>query len=80
MNQLKEMLEAYRNGERGLPTYAELAALLDLQSAVVQALHDLEVSANTVRYCYEKRPENFASALLTLSADAESAREAVRSA
>lgn len=27
MNQLKEMLEAYRNGERGLPTYGELAAL-----------------------------------------------------
>lgn len=27
MNQLKEMLEAYRNGERGLPTYDELAAL-----------------------------------------------------
>lgn len=29
MNQLKEMLEAYRNGERGLPTYDELAAVLD---------------------------------------------------
>lgn len=27
MNQLKEMLEAYRNKERGLPTYDELAAL-----------------------------------------------------
>lgn len=27
MNQLKEMLEAYRNGERGLPTYDELAAV-----------------------------------------------------
>lgn len=27
MNQLKEMLEAYRNGERGLPTYDELAAI-----------------------------------------------------
>lgn len=29
MNQLKEMLEAYRNGERGLPTYDEMAALAD---------------------------------------------------
>lgn len=27
MEQLKHMLEAYRNGERGLPTYAELAAI-----------------------------------------------------
>jgi hypothetical protein len=27
MNQLKEMLEAYRNGERAMPTYAELAAI-----------------------------------------------------
>lgn len=29
MNQLKEMLEAYRNGERGLPTYDELAAIAE---------------------------------------------------
>lgn len=31
MNQLKEMLEAYRNGERGLPTYDELAAIADTE-------------------------------------------------
>lgn len=29
MNQLKEMLEAYRNGERGLPTYSELQSFVD---------------------------------------------------
>lgn len=27
MKQLKEMLEVYRNGERGLPSYDELAAI-----------------------------------------------------
>lgn len=27
MEQLKQMLEAYRNGERPMPTYAELAAI-----------------------------------------------------
>jgi hypothetical protein len=27
MDELKKMLEQYRNGERELPTYAELAAL-----------------------------------------------------
>ena len=30
MNQLKEMLEAYRNGERGLPTYDELQILVEV--------------------------------------------------
>lgn len=28
MDNLKEMLEAYRHGERGVPTYAELMALV----------------------------------------------------
>lgn len=28
MEQLKQMLEAYRKGERPMPTYAELAALI----------------------------------------------------
>lgn len=28
MDKLKEMLEAYRNDERGMPTYAELIALV----------------------------------------------------
>ena len=77
MNQLKEMLEAYRNGERGLPTYDELAAVVDFQCDVVQALNNLRVSANSVRYCYDIRPENFAGALMQLSDDAEAARELV---
>lgn len=29
MEQLKQMLEAYRNGERPMPTYAELAAIAE---------------------------------------------------
>lgn len=31
MNQLKEMLEAYRNGERGLPTYDEMQSVVETQ-------------------------------------------------
>ena len=38
------------------------------------ALTNLEVSANTVSYCYDKRPENFARALRALAEDAEHAR------
>lgn len=33
MEQLKQMLEAYRNGERPMPTYAELVALAYAGSA-----------------------------------------------
>lgn len=37
-------------------------------------LHNLEVAANTVVYCYTKRPENFASALKELEEAAAAAR------
>jgi ABC-type transporter Mla subunit MlaD len=46
-----------------------------LEQQLAEALDRLEVSANTVSGCYTKRPENFASALQELEADAESARE-----
>lgn len=39
------------------------------------ALRRLEVSANSVAYCYRHRPENFAGALLALEDDAAFARE-----
>lgn len=42
MNQLKEMLEAYRNGERGLPTYAELADIEARHAATVDSLKAIE--------------------------------------
>lgn len=38
------------------------------------AAHNLEVAANTAAYCYEKRPENFASALAKLQETAEAVR------
>lgn len=31
-DELKRMLDEYRAGNRGLPTYAELAALLELEA------------------------------------------------
>lgn len=40
------------------------------------ALRRLEVSANSVAYCYRHRPENFAGALIALEEDAAFAREA----
>lgn len=80
MNQLKEMLEAYRNGERGLPTYDELAAVVAVQEMVLAALQSLEVSANSAQYCYDRRPDAFASALTGLGYDAENARQAIKAA
>lgn len=46
-------------------------------AALREALHRLEVSANTVAYCYERRPGNFAVALQTLKDDATAARAAL---
>lgn len=55
MNQLKEMLEAYRNGERGLPTYDELAAIAYNQSSTLAMAnvqssqrHIIEAQANEI--------------------------------
>lgn len=44
------------------------------------ALRRLEVAANTVAYCYDKRPENFASALRGMQVDAEHARAVIAAA
>lgn len=44
-----------------------LETLREQKAKLREALHSLEVSANTVGYCYDRRPENFASALSELS-------------
>lgn len=45
---------------------------------LVQALSNLEVAANTVSYCYAKRPANFAAALTDLEFRADEARELLK--
>jgi len=54
----------------------QLAATELVLEQVRDAAHNLEVSANSVIYCYSKRPENFASALVQLGIDAEAYRMA----
>lgn len=46
-------------GERA----AANAVLAAQAPAMLEAMCDLEVMANTLGYCYDKRPENFAVAL-----------------
>lgn len=58
-------------------SHADYAALRAERDALADALRRLEVSANTVAYCYEKRAENFAAALRDMEADAEAARAAL---
>ena len=45
MESLSQMLEDYRNGERGLPSYEELVVLVD--KGVQDAAQDYEVSDNS---------------------------------
>jgi len=57
----------------------EIASVLEAQAPppnprLRKALEALEVAANTVVYCYAKRPENFAAALKQLQDDSEWAR------
>ena len=49
-------------------------ALEQQRDELLRALRDLETAANTVLYCYDKRPEKFASALEGLRVSAEAAR------
>lgn len=44
------------------------------------ALHRLEVAANTVSYCYTNRPENFAVAMRDLVDEAARARALIAKA
>ena len=56
---------------------ADLAIMKLERDELLSASRRLEVSANTVAYCYERVPQNFASALMDLSSDAELVREAI---
>lgn len=49
-------------------------------SDLMEALRNLEVSANSLQYCFDRRPENFGVALTQLTADAKRAREAIAKA
>jgi hypothetical protein len=51
-----------------------------LRKQLMEALHNLEVSANSLQYCFDQRPENFGTALTQLAADAERARTALAAA
>lgn len=52
----------------------EVIALKETNRELLKALHDLEVSANTVIGCYTRNPGNFAAALKGLAEYAEAAR------
>jgi hypothetical protein len=56
------------------------ARLIASAPELFEALHRLEVAANTIAYCYRNRPENFAMALQSLEQDAEHARSIVSKA
>lgn len=45
-----------------------------LMRELVEALSRLEVACNSVAYCYDKRPENFAVALCGMGHAAKDAR------
>lgn len=55
--------------------HARLAAADAARMMVI--LHNLEMAANTVDYCYLRRPENFAAALKSLNDEAANARAAI---
>jgi len=71
--------DTYQGPQQGY-TVDQFRALDASHQRLKEALHRLEVSANTVKYCYSNRPENFAAALMSLQDDAESARAALEQA
>lgn len=61
----------------------ELSANVQVAMAapeLLQELRQLEVSLNTIKYCYEKRPENMWKALETAEQDCQRAREIIKKA
>lgn len=51
-----------------------------MNEELIAALRRLEVSVNTIRYCWEKRPENMWKAMQQAESDCESARAAISKA
>jgi hypothetical protein len=60
---------------QGEPSQDALSQAYALIEEMRGALLNLEVSANTVAYCYSLRPGSFADSLAGLRYDAERARE-----
>ncbi len=60
--------------ETGLTPRQLAERIVELEAALL----GLEVTANTLAYCYERRPENFAVALRDLNEHAALARAALR--
>ena len=56
------------------------ASLIAAAPALLKALRDLEMGANTVDACYTRNPGNFAGALRDLREYAEKARAAIAKA
>jgi hypothetical protein len=81
-------IESTHNPEESSNTAAYIAAanpqtvlkLCEVIRLQHEALDAMEVSANTVGFCYSHRPENFASALQKLKENAEQARAALAKA
>jgi len=59
---------------------ARVMKLTQQNADLIKSLKRLEVSANTVSYCYKTVKGNFACALRDLDADAASARETMEKA
>lgn len=68
--------DALANGGR-IDLAHELREVRAALSKLRNAAHNLEVAANTVDYCYDRRPENFAVAMANLRNDAIATCEAV---
>jgi hypothetical protein len=64
------LVELVEEKTRAVDDVTEAQARNDLAAAARR----LEISANTVAYCYEKHPRNFASALQQLQDDATAMR------
>lgn len=71
-----ELIDELNDAEREIDNLrAALAERGRMLGEAAGKLRNLEVAANSVRYCYDKHPKNFAAALESLRFDAESARD-----
>lgn len=61
-------------------TSKENKALIASAPELLEALKNLEVAVNTIKYCWERRPENMWSAMQQAESDTEIARAAINKA